>query len=427
MSDDLIAKVAKLNRAAEESEHPLGMAHERRLADDLKRMTGQTKGRMAIHLHLSRIEPHNRPEHTLRSAEHTFNALVGRQEAQLYWFRNNDFLLIFNGKQIDVVRSALVKLRFLFAADPLLAGHASLGASGESDALVTWYRLESDHERLLAKARGLVEEHRKSGPMFKPGQRHSGPVASARRGAPLTAALLAKVETALMGANLSSHIRRQSICAVVGRSYPDPVFNEVFVSIADLRETMLPHVDLTSNPWLFQHLTQTLDRRVLATLIRRDDRSLTQGFSLNLNVQSILSEDFLRFDDSLSPGSHGTVVLELRSEDIYADLNAYFFARDFARQRGYRVCIDGLTWQTLPYVDARRLGADLVKLMWDDDLPAILRSSGGERTVAAIRGNNQGRIILARCDSAESVGFGQGHGITLFQGRHLDKMLRPSY
>jgi hypothetical protein len=156
---------------------------------------------------------------------------------------------------------------------------------------------------------------------------------------------------------------------------------------------------------------------VLAMLTRRDDRTLSQGFSINLNVATILSEDFLRFDDSLAPGSHGTVVVELRSEDIFADLSAFFFARDFVRQRGYRLCVDGLDWRILPFVDPSRLGVDLMKLSWAEDLPQALRDAEG----AAAQ-----EIILARCDDDRAISFGQSMGLTLFQGRYLDSMMRPS-
>ena len=33
------------------------------------------------------------------------------------------------------------------------------------------------------------------------------------------------------------------------------------------------------------------------------------------------------------------------------------------------------------------------------------------------------RIILARCDSDEAVRFGQSLGITMYQGRYIDKLL----
>lgn len=405
-------------------EHPKGVPDERRLAHDLKRLSSNTKGRWLVHVHLSKMQPKNLMDHTLQAVEHTFNTLVTREGVRFYWLRDNDFVVSLMITSADSVRAALVKIRFLFANDPLMEQPPAHGV--ESDALATWYSLDKDHDQLLKEAQKRLANHRppgSSGPRRHLHQ-NSG-AAPIRRGSPLTPSMLARVETALMGADLSSHVRRQAVCAMVGRAAPDAIFTEVFVSINDLRETMLPHVDLTSNQWLFQHLTQTLDRRVLAMLTRRDDKTLSQGFSINLNVSTILSDDFLRFDDSLAPGSHGTVVVELRSEDIFADLNAFFFARDFVRQRGYRLCIDGLTWRMMPFVDPSRLGVDLIKLSWTDDLPATLRSPEGAEAAEVIKRTGQNKIILARCDDERAITFGQSQGIRLFQGRYIDRITRP--
>lgn len=408
-------------------EHPKGASDEKRMLHDLKRSASNTKGRWAVHVHLSRLQQRSRADHALRAAEANFNTLVSRDGMRFYWLRNHDFMVFFNAPLSDSVRSALVKIRFLFASDPLV--HDLQDPEQGQDPLASWHSLDQEYDTLLATARTLVAEQRDTDPTHARRHRKAGPGGGGqqRRGADLTPSVLARVETALASADLSSHIRRQAVCALVGKANPDPVFTEVFVSIGDLREALIPHVELASNPWLFQHMTQTLDRRVLAMLTRRDDRTLAEGFSINLNVGTILSEDFLRFDDSLSPGSHGTVVLELRSEDIFADLNAFFFARDFVRQRGYRVCIDGLTVNTLPFVDPQRLGVDLVKLMWNDGLPDQLKSETGARARAAIERGAHGRMILARCDDDRAIRFGQSLGITLFQGRHLDTVMKPVF
>lgn len=408
--------------ALRQPEHSLGAAHEKRLLSDLKLSASQTKGRSAVQVHLSKLNPKLRPEHALRAVESNFNALVQREGARFYWLRNFDFFVTFNSISTDNVRSALVKVKFLFAGDPLVEDNPDPNAV---DPFATWYTFDKDLDDLLVAVRKMVSEHRGvSGPARRR-HRSSGDIQEIHRdGAALTPAVLTRVEAALVRADLSNLIRRQAVCAVVGKSAPDPVFTEVFVSIADLRAALIPHVELASNPWLFQHMTQTLDRRVLAMLTRRDDRTLSDGFSINLNVSTVLSEEFLRFDDSIAPGSHGTVVLELRPEDIFGDLKAFFFARDFARQRGYRICVDGLTWRTLPYIDAARLGVDMLKLQWDDNLPLILDSKAGARTADALKKTTQGRIILSRCDDERAIELGQSLGFSLFQGRILDKMLR---
>jgi hypothetical protein len=205
---------------------------------------------------------------------------------------------------------------------------------------------------------------------------------------------------------------------------PEVVFTEVFVSIADLRETLMPRTDLTVNPWLFAHLTQTLDRRVMAQISRREDRTLLRdGFSINVNVSTVLSEDFLAFDDDFAPSSQD-VVLEMRVEDIFADLNSFAFARDFVTERGYRICIDSLTLNTFPYGDTNRLGVAYAKLNWTPDLAAYIGTTQGQELKQMIRDRKKGRTILARCDSEAAVRVGQQLGITLFQGRYVDGVAR---
>src|SRR3546814_14315784 len=86
---------------------------------------------------------------------------------------------------------------------------------------------------------------------------------------------------------------------------------------------------------------------MLSMLVRNDDSSIASSFSINLNVGTILSPPFLNFDSSLKAIARGTVVIELQKIDIFGDMGAYMFARDFLRERGYRICLAGMTHPTL--------------------------------------------------------------------------------
>ena len=135
-----------------------------------------------------------------------------------------------------------------------------------------------------------------------------------------------------------------------------------------LAQQVLPDVNLAANRWLFQHLTKTLDLRVLKLLTQADNRELHSSFSVNLNVGTLLSREFAEFDTSLQTGGRGTIVIELQLIEIHSDVANCMFARDFVRERGYRDCIDGVTHQSLPLVDRQALGADLFKLAWLPEL-----------------------------------------------------------
>jgi len=241
---------------------------------------------------------------------------------------------------------------------------------------------------------------------------------------PLKPEQLGRLEEFLERADLSSVFRRQAVSVVHKDNPPKPIFNELFISIYDLAKTVLPEVNLAANRWLFQHLTQTLDRRVLKMLARADDRSLHSSFSINVNVGTLLAPEFLEFDSSLRMGSRGTLVVELQLLDILSDYSAFIFARDFVREKGYRICLDGITGDLVHFMDRQYMEIDLVKLSSDS-----VFDTGGSATARAtiaeqVERIGKGRVILSRCDNEAMIRTGQAMGITMFQGRHLDAVLQ---
>ncbi len=386
------------------------------LLDYVHRLEKHRKGRRAVHVHLSGLMPNNRREHHVRIAANTFENLVKKLQGQIFALTNADLMFIFKDASLDEVESAIVKLRFLFSDDPLLADEGS----SRPGAFASWYVLDREYDKLLALAQSMAQEEQEKRALELAKQAQVGGDQRPAAGETLTPMMLARTEEALAQADLANLMRRQAVSAVVGRAPPQPVFHEIFVSISDLRQTVLPKVNIGASPWLFQHLTETLDRRVLSLLNKHDDRTLAGDISINLNVATLLSPEFLVFDDNIRAGMRGTIVLELQKVDIFADLGAYLFARDFAHDRGYRICIDGLTHQTLPFVDRERLGADLVKVIWESEMAEPTRAAGfGE----AVKRCGPSRVILCRCDSRQAVDFGQSHGITLFQGRFVEAII----
>lgn len=394
-----------------------GPSQEYLLLDYLQRLArGSLEDRTAVHLHLSRLRPHNRRTHHIRIAAATFEGIVQNYEGQSFILSNSDIFFICKGASLQDIDTAVMKVRFLFSEDPLAQGdeEEDLGR------FVTWFNLENQFEEVLDLSKNMHRERERQARMQASGQQ---PQQRNRGRKAIEPAQLAKLEEYLQRADLSNLMRRQSVCAVVQNVRVQPVFQELYISIPDLQQTVLPDYDLGSNKWLFQHLTQTLDSRMLSMLMRNDDTTISSSFSMNLNVSTILSPQFLNFDSSLKAVARGTVVVELQKIDIFADMGAYIFARDFLRERGYRVCLDGMTHLTIQFIDRERLGLDLVKLIWSPDL---IDETEGDRLLQLkehIDRCGRARIILCRCDSEEAIRFGQSLGITMFQGRHVDKMM----
>lgn len=393
------------------------VSQENLLLDYVRRLETRKKNRKAVLIHLSRLRPINRREHHIRLAAENFEALIKELQGQLFTLKNTDLLFVYQAASQADVETAVQRVRYLFGDDPLVAGKA------DPALLATWYNVETHYEEILKLAQALASEDQ-----AKPvASRAASDTRAAlrlkqQRGEPLTPEILARVENALVRADLSNLVRRQFACSLAPSGAPVSIFSELFISIKDLRETLLPGVDLLANRWLFQHLTATLDRRMLAMLTKTDQITISGDISFNMNVSTILSQEFLAFDDNLTAGRRGAMIVELQEVDIFADLGAYLFAREFIQERGYRICIDGLTHFTMAMIDRERLGADLVKMVWHADLV-----EGGEemrkRIRTLVRRTGQNRIVLCRCDSREAVDFGHSVGISLFQGRHVETLL----
>ncbi|HEY7599255.1 MAG TPA: hypothetical protein VH741_04940, partial [Candidatus Limnocylindrales bacterium] len=141
---------------------------------------------------------------------------------------------------------------------------------------------------------------------------------------------------------------------------------------------------------------------------------------------TLLSPEFLKFDQEYRRQTAAPVIIELQLIDIFAELGAYLFIREFVRERGYLMCIDGLHYLHLPLIDRKRLGADLVKVIWSPDLLDSLNETRREELKAAIKRAGVDRVTLCRCDNADAIRWGQSLGIRLFQGHYVDSRLRAA-
>ncbi|HUZ71777.1 MAG TPA: hypothetical protein VMU87_02220 [Stellaceae bacterium] len=386
---------------------------ERLLLDHVERLERNRAGRRAVVIRLSRLRPNNRGSRQIRIAANTFEALVKQFDGQMFVLQQGDIVFICKYENASAVDAAVTKVRYLFDDDPLTA---QLGT--DADGFADWFDLDTDFTRF----RALAEETAREDEAGRKRLEAIAPAAMAER-QPMDPTALGELINAIATADVSNLLRRQAVCTIAPGEVPRPLFRELYVSIADLRDTIMPRRDLFSDRWLFQYLTQTLDKRVLALLRKADDVELAHSYSLNLNVSTLLSPEFLAFDASLKSGARGSIVIEIEKVEIFADLGAYLFARDFARERGYRFCLDSVTRLTLPFMDRNRLGVDLIKLFWNPDM-AEGKSSDREREfLTALERVGNGRVILARCDTEQAIEFGHRTGIKLFQGRIVDTLL----
>ncbi|MGJ3261536.1 MAG: hypothetical protein ACFE0S_18190 [Rhodospirillales bacterium] len=393
-------------------------SQEKLLTDYVRRLEKLKDGRGLAHIHLSQLRPFNRRDQHIRTAAGNFDQLVKDMQGQLFTLKNSDLFFFFKNDVKGQVETMVQKIRFLFGDDPLVEEEGKEGRE-----FVTWYDANAQYEDVVQLVQGLVDaEEKRQTEVRNRMDARQRLKEKQKKGEPLTPSVLAKVEESLSRADLSNLVRRQFICRVDGKMVPEQLFSELFISIQDLRETILPGVNLVSNRWLFQHLTETLDRRVLSMLMKTDAVSISGDISFNINIRTLLSDQFQIFDDNLSAARRGAIVIELQKEDIFSDLSSYLFAREFVQTKGYRLCLDGLTMETLQVIDRERLGADLAKIVWHPNL-----ADAGDEVQAVIKRlierDGPERWILCRCDNREAIDFGRSVGIDQFQGRFVENLI----
>jgi hypothetical protein len=404
--------------AEADKEHKHLASQEKLLLDYMQRLEEQKGEHKAVHLHLSSLKPYNRREHHIRAAENSFENLIKSLHGQLFMVKNSDMFFFFKIAAQAQTETVVQKVRFLFGDDPLLEDEGP-----DENRFSTWYDTANQFEELLHLVEGIIEteEKRKKETRTRMDTRASLKIRQ-KEGDPMSPDILAKVESALERTDLSNLVRRQFICSVDAQMIPEQSFSEMFISIADLRETMVPGINLLSNRWLFQHLTETLDKRMLSLLSKNDAMAISGDISFNANVSTLLSRGFQDFDDNIMASRRGSMIIELQKVDIFADLGAYLFAREFVQDKGYRICLDGLTHNTMAMVERERLGADLVKLVWHSDMV-----DGGpdmhEKVRAVVKRSNPSKVILCRVDTREAIDFGHSVGIKMFQGHFVENLI----
>jgi len=410
---------AAASRAGAEDAHraALSAADAARLLTLLAEARANALARRVLYFRASLVSAESRRAHHLRLAAELLEPVRQAGTGTLFALPNDDLVLVWRRGADAELAPARAQLDFLFAADAAIGRDPAAGG-----ALHHLFALPADAEALAGLVQAAAAQARPAAALpplddATPPGLASVPLPPAG-GAEIQA--LERLERALVQADIEACLRRQSITAFDAHGAPVPQWQECFVAIADLAQRLQVPDMLTGDPWLFRRLTLSLDRRVLSHLAQPGALAGCEGLALNLNLATLLGPDFPRFDAALPAGLRGRIVLELQRADIFADLDAFLFARDFARARGYRLCLDGLTHHALPLVSRARLGFDLAKLLWTEDLAG----APADKALAHLRDKSErAAIVLCRCESEAAIGWGRQRGFTLFQGRAVERLL----
>lgn len=397
---------------------------EARLIELLNLIEPNREGWQVICFSFSRLLEHYRSEYQLKIATNLMSDLLGDLDGAIYLCDDCTIYVVVRHLQKPVMEKMIFQLRYLFMDDPL----AYSEDGDENKEFSTLYEMESQWNDFMdiCKRRLVLRLRDARGPsspakIGRESRRDAKPTSMKL----FTAANLATIEREMRDIDISPTIRRQPVCAAIPNTTMRTVFDEMYININHLRQSMGVEVDILSNRWLFRYLTEILDERMFDAIQRNPARYLISPVSLNLNIPTLLSTRFAEFDAAIKPGTKVSIVMELQIADVFSDMAAFLVAKETVQKLGYRVCLDGVTELSFPQIDRQRLGFDFIKLMWNADSETDLGSDKNRALREAIRQCGSNRVILTRCDTQKAVEFGQAMGLTLFQGRYLDSVINP--
>ncbi len=411
---------------------------EAKLVETVSGIKDECNSWRAMHFRFSRLLEHYRSDYQIKIAVNLVNDLLKANQGGIFVCADSDIFVVVRNVTKTILDKVVFQLRYLFMDDPL----AYSSENQENPDFCKLHDLSVEYTQFLelcktklatasrvAAQGGAAAAARTTMPTAS-----ASAAASAEASVPLsdgklklfTPARLVTVERDLSNADVSKVLRRQPVCAAVPNMMIRRVFDEIYINIGHLRQMLKSDADFLSNRWLFKYLTTILDLRMLDMLSRNAGRFFDAPVSLNLNVETLLSNRFMEFDAAIKPSVKVSIVIEIQVADVYNDMSAFLIAKDTVQKLGYRVCLDGLTNLSITQIDRERLGFDLAKLQWNADMESDIKSKENKRVADAIAACGPNRIILCRCDNKQAVDYGQALGISLFQGRFLDKIINPT-
>ncbi len=318
-------------------------------AEALRHVLQQTQSsgtaRRALLLHMDRLPPAVAKPHHQRLARAALLGLAQADRAQSFELSRGRVAIVWRnqgGRELDAAMAALSHLMEDLPADQAVP-------PGQ---LVSLYDLPGQAAWLLDE---LVER--------------APSVARVEPAKPMDAVTLAQLEQILLQADVAPFVRWRTVLRM-GAAGAEPAWEERYVATRALAASLCPGRRIKGDRWLFRRLTRSFDRRMLALLTGPAELRAGTPFAVHLNVASILSPEFLRFDAALPGGLRGCVTLYLEAADILADPAAFTFARNYVRARGYRLLLCGASPALLALLDVGAAEIDYVQVGFDADLAA---------------------------------------------------------
>ena len=374
---------------------------EKYLLDALDRVARNPLDYSVLYVNISKLRPKNRHPEFVKIFARMFDSIVGVVRGQLFVLSNGDFAIL--GKNITgtTVDEAVKKIRLGLSSDPII--HAK---STKDFARI--YYFPEDYTSFYIKIQNMYESDDV--------ENSEEPKEEAKR--PITADEIDDVIAQLDTIEIPEIIKRQSALKVLAPGKFTVAFQEFFVAVKDLSSHLDEHLDLLASRWLFLYLTQTLDKKTLNAFFYSDIVNWPHQISLNLNLSSVFSHEFVHLaKEFLKPEQQ--LIVEIQLMDVFNNLPLYFKVKDILHAGGHKLLIDSVSPSSLKMLKLNRLAPDMVKVFWEPLLEYDAHNDMFRKVVEDLGADN---VVLAKCDTNAALKWGLEYNINTFQGPIVDRL-----
>lgn len=381
-----------------------------RFLAQLKKLGPHPSGFVAAHFHVSELQPAARSRNNLTRAIGEIAQLKSKsKESEIFLLKNMD--IVFLGK--DVPR-ALLNLTCATVEETFVgkAGVTFTNVHGGERQFFTIFDLGSDLDKFLAWAEsvaGLAEARAEA----------SGPKKE------YDLAQLLRIKEDIQRTDISPMLFNQPVYFIGEPTKVSVLFRECYISMQALEAAFCPGMSLASRPWLFGDLTEDLDAVVLRFLSDPQERISRKRISINLNISTLSSEKFARFDADLPPEHRANIVIEINKTDMIDNMRIFRRLVPKLRERGYRVLLDGMNHDIIDLFDFDMIECDFAKIFWSTDILKLPPERMARLQIKCGR-REPPHFMLARCDTADGLRFARTANIHFVQGRLADHMVKKN-
>jgi len=370
----------------------------------LRSAKSELQGMRVIHLHLSLLKDRDSSGQALvRSILQEMQSKASFLQA--FNISNGDVIVLYKGLKLSGITDVCQKIETIFLSKTAMIGPNPY----KENSLYSIMELALNFINVIRFIEDLV--------------RAEAGDASAETKPPITLEELGKLERSMAMFDLSPFLFNQAIADISGRSESEIDYFELYISIKLLQERLCPDFDITANRWLFNYFTANLDQSVIRALNHGLSFMRGRRIGININLSTVISTGFVKFDERLPMDFRGSVVLEVTKSDLIENLPLFNEVVDFARDRRYQIAVDGLNPFWVTNFDLEYLAADYAKIFWSPDM-LEMDPDFEKYFFQRIGEQERCKFILARCDSVSSLIYAKKAGIKLVQGRAVDNILR---